>query len=187
MEIKIGKQIWMTENLKTTHYQNGDIITNVTSAKSWSKLNSGARCTYKNKEDYNKIFGFLYNWYAVNDPRGLAPSGWRIPSNEDWKQLVDFLGGYWVAGAKLKAMDTWHWFRSDTIATNETGFSALSAGLRDGGSGYFRNVGKNSYFWSSTEASEDYAYFRGLFFFSHVIYHNYLNKQFGFSVRCIKN
>lgn len=101
--IAIGPQIWMAENLKTTKFRNGDPIPNITDVTAWENLTSGAYCYYRNDIVNITTFGMLYNWYAVNDSRNIAPTGWHVPSDAEWSTLRSWLGGVTVAGGKLKS------------------------------------------------------------------------------------
>lgn len=100
--VVIGKQTWLVEDLRVTHYRNGEAIPNVADSTQWTLLTSGAYCNYNNDSVLSKVYGKLYNWYAVNDRRGLAPKGWHIPTDEEWSTLVNYLGGESIAGAKLR-------------------------------------------------------------------------------------
>ncbi len=126
--VTIGTQVWMTRNLDVDHYRNGDPIPEVKSASLWKSLTTGAWCYFKNDKDSGVTYGKLYNWYAVNDPRGLAPVGWHIPSDAEWSTLSAYLGGDSIAGGKLKESGTSHWNIPNTGATNVSGFSALPGG-----------------------------------------------------------
>ncbi len=129
--IIIGNQTWMAEDLRTMHYRNGDAIPNVTEDSIWGGLEAGAYCNYNNTEDLDTIatYGRLYNWYAVNDTRGLAPKGWHVPDINDWLILIDYLGGDTIASKHLKEADDLHWVRYNE-ADNSSGFTALPAGSR---------------------------------------------------------
>ena len=181
----IGDQEWMAENLKVTRYRNGDDIEYVTDNDQWANLSTGAYCYYNNDANNSDTFGSLYNWYAVNDSRGLAPEGWRVPTDDEWQTLVDYLGGSSVAGGKMKEAGTAHWNSPNTGATNESGFTALPGGYRSGNGNFF-NLGNNGYFWSATEYSTYYAWSRELSYNYAQVY-RYYNKQHGFSVRCIRD
>ncbi|NCU33313.1 MAG: hypothetical protein EOM23_10400, partial [Candidatus Moranbacteria bacterium] len=153
--VTIGDQLWMAKNLNVDKFRNGDPIPHAQTAEEW--LHAGengqpAWCYYDNDPANGKIYGKLYNWYAVRDWRGLAPEGWRVPSDEDWEELIDLIGGEEGAGGKLKATDTTYWKSPNFGATNETGFTGLPGGGR-GGSGSFGGVGGYGNFWSSTEFS----------------------------------
>lgn len=184
--VTIGTQVWMAENLKTTRYNDGTLIPVVTDNLYWSRLTSGACRDYDNTPDSSRIYGKLYNWYAVNDARKLAPAGWHVPSDEEWVILLTYLGGENVAGGKLKETDTAHWASPNVGATNESGFTALPGGCRDfDGSFYF--IRQNGYFWSSSEWNTPSAYYRFMFYnAAHVAWLAYSKTQ-GLSVRCVKN
>ena len=128
--VRIGTQIWMTKNLDVDHYLNGDPIPQVTDPDEWANLTTGAWCYYKNDPAYGAIYGKIYNWYAINDPRGLAPSGYRIPTIEDWDLLINHLSGDKLAGGKLKETGTVHWEIPNLNASNSSGFTALPGGYR---------------------------------------------------------
>lgn len=147
----------MVKNLDVTSYSNGDPVPYVPDSAEWSTLKTGAWCYSNNLEESGKLYGRLYNWYAVNDPRGLAPSGWRIPTNDDWIELVGNLDGLLLAGGKLKAVSSL-WLPPNKGATNSSGFTALPAGGRRG-SGMFAGTGSYTAFWTATtdESREEYA------------------------------
>lgn len=195
--VTIGTQVWMAENLEVTHYRNGDAIPNVTDNVTWYNLTIGAYCEYNNDVNSVVTYGRLYNWYAATDSRNIAPAGWHVPSDAEWKQLEMYLGmsqadadlDGWRGtdeGGKLKETGTAHWSSPNAGATNESGFSGLPGGYRDSDASYIQ-LGFNVYFWSSTEGSSSYAWFRGLFYdYSSIArYNDY--KKYGFAVRCVKN
>ncbi|MDO9549310.1 MAG: FISUMP domain-containing protein, partial [Candidatus Marinimicrobia bacterium] len=184
--IKIGTQIWMAENLKVTHYRNGDAIPNVTDDTQWGDLTTEAYCNYDNDANNATTYGRLYNWYAVSDSRNIAPTGWHVPSDAEWQTLVDYLGGDAVAGGKMKEAGTMHWNSPNTGATNESGFSALPGGYRSI-IGQYNYVGYVGFWLSATEYSSSSAWYRHLsYYYSDVgRYGNY--KQDGFSVRCVRD
>jgi uncharacterized protein (TIGR02145 family) len=184
--VRIGDKWWMMENLKVTHYRNGDSIPNVTDNGTWQGLSTGAHCEYNCDPAYVGTYGRLYNWYAVVDSRNIAPAGWHVPSDEEWQTLVDSLGGSAVAGGKLKEVGTTHWNSPNAGATNESDFSALPGGYRDL-NGYFHNVGYTSPFWPSSEYSSSHAWYRSVNYDDSEVYHYYDNKHYGFSVRCVRD
>ncbi len=147
--VKIKTQIWMSENLNISTYRNGDSIPEVKNPAEWSKLATGAWCYYENNSENSAKYGKLYNWYAVNDSRGLAPAGFHVPSDDEWTQLVDNLGGY-GSGAKIKAKSGW---KQNKQASNATGFSGLPGGYRYS-VGPFLYIGNNGCFWSSTPSNK---------------------------------
>ena len=182
--VTIGTQEWIVENLNVEHYRNGDPIPQVTDADEWSKLTTGAWCFYENKTSNGKTYGKLYNWYAVNDPRGLAPKGWHIPSDAEWTKLTDYLGGGDVAGGKLKAETLWE--SPNESATNESGFTAFPGGFRRG-IGSFDGVGLYDCFWSSSEYDDYFALCRELDYDYSGVYSDHDVKVSGMSCRCVRN
>jgi len=128
-QVKIGKQTWMSENLDVDTFRNGDVIPQVTSDTDWNNATLNGRpawCYLYNDSDMGKLYGKLYNWFAVNDPRGLAPEGWHVASDSEWKTMVAALGGGKSASAKLKSKTGWD---ENRYGTNASGFSALPANL----------------------------------------------------------
>ncbi|MDD2889895.1 MAG: fibrobacter succinogenes major paralogous domain-containing protein [bacterium] len=183
--IKIGKQEWTAENLDVNHYRNGDSIPQVQDAEEWQNLNTGAWCYYENNAENGKTYGKLYNWYAVNDPRGLAPKGWHIPTDEDWTTLVDYLGNEDIAGGKMKETDTTHWLSSNTESTNKSGFSARPGGYRYS-DGVFSYIGYYGYWWSATGYNATKAGIRYIGYGRISCNHDDYNKKIGLSVRCVR-
>lgn len=180
-------QSWMTKNLDVATYRNGDPIPKVTDNAAWVALTTGAYCYYNNDSaTYAATYGKLYNWYAVNDPRGLAPEGWHIPTDFEWTTLENCLGGATVAGGAMKELGTTHWTTPNTGATNISGYSGLPAGYRDI-SGPFFNVGNLGYLWSSTQGSTTNAWTRNLNYNLGSIGRVNLNKPYGFTVRCLRD
>jgi uncharacterized protein (TIGR02145 family) len=179
--VKIGSQVWMAENLDVTTYRNGDTIPEVQDPKAWSNLKSGAWCYYGGDKKNGEKYGRLYNWYAVNDPRGLAPRGWHVPSDAEWKKLSTFLGGYIGTSPKLKSPKGWN---NAGNGTNETGFTALPGGTCS--VDLFSFEGSYGYWWTSTEFDSYSAWDRFLGYNNNNIGRGVGWKQFGNSVRCIK-
>ena len=194
--VKIGNQVWMAENLNVSHYRNGDSIPQVQDADKWVKLNTGAWCYYKNNNGNDQVYGKLYNWFTVNDTRGLAPEGWHIPTDKEWQELECFLGmslkdakkTSWRGsiGGKLKETGTAHWSTPNAGVTNESGFTALAGGYRSV-SGGFGGIGHVASFWSSSADYDENAWFRFLGCSETVVYRNGTNKRFGMSVRCVRD
>lgn len=194
--VTIGTQVWMKDNLKVSHYNNGDPIPNFTNNTVWSTLKTGAYCDYDNTTGNSTTYGKLYNWYAVTDNRKLCPTGWHVPnSTEWWTTLINYLGGPAIAGGKLKEVGTTHWKSPNTGATNESGFTALPGGISSGEDGIVSGViffiGKEGKWWTTSEAFEpSYGDIGGLITLS---YDNasttisYTKKSSGFSVRCLKD
>jgi uncharacterized protein (TIGR02145 family) len=185
--VTICSQIWMLNNLEVTTYRNGDPIPQVTDSIQWVNLTTGAWCWMDNDSaNYASNYGKLYNWYAVNDPRGLAPMGWHVPSDAEWTTLSTCLGGDAVAGGAMKETGTTHWASPNTLATNSSGFTGLPGGLRDDG-GAFSVVGGLGAWWSSTEGGTRGAWDRNLIYSLGSIGRGNDHKQDGFSVRCLRD
>ncbi|MBM2817042.1 MAG: hypothetical protein HW421_3804 [Ignavibacteria bacterium] len=188
--LTIGSQVWMLKNLNVDYYINGDSIPEVRDSIQWGdsiqrrKLKIGAWCYNKNDREIGQIYGKLYNWYAVNDPRGLAPPGWHVASDSDWIILTNYLGEISLVGGKLKETGTTHWNSPNAGATNESGFSALPGGYRNS-NGPFNTYGRYIYLWSSTENNSRSAWNREMLHDYPVIGRVSFVKEFGFSVRCV--
>lgn len=185
--VPIGTQEWLVENLKTTKYQDGTTIPNITAdGLSWSGLKTGAYCNYNNLESNVEVYGRLYNYYAIIDERKLCMKGWHIPDEDEISDLISFLEGESSAGGMLKEIGTTHWLTPNIGATNSSGFTALPGGGRIG-SGTFTNIGLKGYYWNSLEK---YA-FSNLFtlsFDSNSSIKTYGYKYSdGYSVRCVKD
>lgn len=185
--VKIGNQWWMAENLKVTHYRNGEAIPHVLSQYEWRGLDTGAYCYFDNDTDNISTYGLLYNWFAVDDSRNLAPPGWHVPTVADMAELMDYLGGEAVAGGKLKEAGTAHWNYPNTGADNSSGFTALPGGMR-AGDGYYDLRG-GAYFWTS----EENIFNNRLGFYNHLDLRNAtlgsgsFPKYNGFSIRLVKD
>jgi uncharacterized protein (TIGR02145 family) len=182
--VQIGTQVWMTENLNTNTFRNGDIIPEAKSAESWRRAGERgepAWCYYSNDHELGNKHGKLYNWYAVNDPRGLAPEGWRVSSIDDWHQLVTFLGGEDIVGNKLKNPNVW----IEQVGDGCIGFDGFPAGYRDE-SGIFYESGTSCRWWLTNESDLYTAYYRGLYRKQEALYLFTGDKDAGFSVRCLK-
>jgi uncharacterized protein (TIGR02145 family) len=184
--VTISNQTWMVANLNVNVFLNGDTIPEAKSVNDWisaSKNEQAAWCYYDNTISDGQSLGKLYNWYAVNDKRGLVPEGWRVPSKADFEQLVKNLGGEKLAGAKLKSISGWG---DKSNGTNESGFNAIPSGMRQFNGGY-SNETDYSYFWSSTDRPGDNAWYFGLSNKNSIAKTFFSQKGNGFSVRCIKN
>jgi uncharacterized protein (TIGR02145 family) len=200
--ILIGDQCWMAENLKTTTYQNGTPIPNIIDNTAWSNLVTGSYAWYNNDNSWKNIYGAIYNWYTVVDPNGLCPSGWHVPTNNDWTILTDFIGGTGsLNGTKLKscrqvnspaggACNTsihprWDQY-SNFYGTDNYGFSGFPAGFRHNG-GEYTNIGTSTYWWSSTQSTSSKAWIRGLGYYYGSVDVMDVDREYGFTVRCIKD
>jgi len=191
--VKIGDQWWMTENLKVTHYRNGDPIPNVTDEDGWVNLTSGAYCYYDNSDSLGQIFGALYNWYTVDDERSMAPEGWHVPTDREWEELAKYIscnnGGYsknrddWQSvGTHLKSTYGWE---NNRNGIDDYCFAGLPCGYRD--EGCFREIDRVLFLWSDYETHEQSAGIRYLFYHKSEFFRASINKLAGFSVRCIKD
>jgi uncharacterized protein (TIGR02145 family) len=184
--VKIGNQVWLAENLKVTHYRNGDPIPNVTQNSEWTYRSTGAFCAYNNQGSNAEIYGYLYNWHAVNDSRNIAPFGWHVPNVYEWRILGDYLGGDNVAGGKMKETGTSHWPYPNMEATNESGFTALPGGER-AYSGKFYMMGQEGYFCTSTITEFLQPYIRRLYWDSSELIDDITSVQRGHSIRCVRD
>jgi uncharacterized protein (TIGR02145 family) len=189
--VTIGTQVWMAENLRVTHYRNGNAIPFVPDSATWNyTLTYGAYCEYNNDINNVTTYGRLYNYYAANDSRGIAPAGWHIPSWAEWNTLSDWLNGDAVAGGKEKEAGYAHWMSPNTDATNSSSFTALPGGVRNNltpGWGY-HEMGATANFWTSTVDAGTLMHTITLYYTS-AYQGNVLgyNMAFGLSIRCVKN
>jgi len=183
--VKIGSQIWMTENLKTTKYNDGTAIPLVTDNAAWVNLTTPGYCWYNNDyTTYGAVYGALYNWYAVKTG-ALCPEGWHVPLEEEWTTLTTFLGGESVAGGMMKETGTAHWISPNTGATNESGFTGLPGGYRSHGGGFY-SIGVYGNWWSPGDHSAYLAFYLYLSPSTNVHW-SVDNKESGFSVRCLRD
>jgi len=184
--LTIGMQQWMDKNLDVATYRNGDLIPYVTDSTTWAALTTGAWCYYNNDPSNNCIYGKLYNFYAVEDPRGLAPIGWHVPTDGEFATLTTTLDGEWAAGGKMKVTGTTTWRSPNTSATNTSGWAGLPGGYRYN-NGSFYLVGINGYWWSSTTTGVNSAWYRNLNFNSARASRNSTDVTAGLSVRCVRD
>lgn len=184
--VLIGDQVWMSQDLRATKYNDGTDIPNITDNSDWINLTSGAYCWYENNESFKSLYGGLYNWHAVNTGK-LCPIGWHVPSNKEWITLIGYLGGEDVAGGKLKEAGYSHWLYPNTGATNKSGFTSLPSGDRIGQFGEFYNLLGYGIYWSTDEVSTTHAINRVSVFDDSNFRIGYDKKTAGFSVRCIKD
>lgn len=193
--IIIGTQEWMAENLKTTKFNNGTSIPNVTGNIEWYGLTTPGYCLYNNDAaTFKYVYGALYNWYAVNTGN-LCPADWHVPSDTEWSDLIKYIDPgstpgasteSFVAGGKMKETGTVLWTSPNNNATNETGFTAIPSGARSTNVA-FSQIGKSNYLWSSTEYDSDFSQLHVITNDVGFFYNIISDKEFGFSVRCIKN
>jgi uncharacterized protein (TIGR02145 family) len=188
--VKIGNQVWMAENLKTTKYNDGKTIPNVTKRKKWSNLTRGAWCYYDNNADNNEKYGKLYNWYAVskttNGNRNVCPTGWHVPSDAEWTVLTEYLGGEYCAGGKMQAVGTTSWKGSNTETTNTSLYTGLPGGYRNVNGNYV-DIGNVGVWWSSTEDYNGSAWTRHLYNSKGRAHRFNRIWRYGVSVRCMRD
>ena len=184
--IQIGSQVWMVENLNVDRFRNGDLIPEAGSKAAWKKAGKNKQpvwCYYDNDPNNGASYGKLYNWYAVNDSRGLAPKGYHVPSDAEWTVLTNYLGGENVAGKRLKSTTGWN---DQGNGTNSSGFSGLPGGNRYD-DGLFLYIGEYGYWWSSTEDGTVTAWYRNLAYNDGKANRFSYDKGEGFSVRCLRD
>jgi uncharacterized protein (TIGR02145 family) len=184
--VTIFSQDWLVENLKVTHYRNGDPISMVSGNTQWESQTTGAYCNYDNSEGNGTTYGRLYNWFAVNDSRKIAPTGWHVASDAEWTALTTNLGGADIAGGKLKEKGTTHWKSPNSGATNESGFTALPGGGRTY-DGTFDYIIWGGQWWTSTSQNVDDAWIRYLDYNTTDVYRWVDGKLYGRSVRCVRD
>ena len=195
--VQIGTQVWMAEDLKVTHYPNGDAIPNVTDNADWGNLEddntADAYCFYNNDNttDYGALYTYAAaigdNWVRDNvENQGVCPDGWHLPTDAEWTTLTDYLGGQIVAGGKMKEIGTTHWSSPNEGADNSSGFSALPSGNRTS-NGNFYHLGDSNYWWSATEDNSNNAYSRKPRYNNAEVIRGIVYKSCGFSVRCVRD
>mgnify|MGYP002630057058 CR=1 FL=1 len=184
--VAIGSQVWLKENLKTTHYNNGVPIPHVPGGISWSSLTTGARCYYDNDSIvFDSVYGVLYNWYAAKDINEICPTGWHVPTDAEWTAAETFLGGSFIAGGKMKEAGTAHWLPPNTGATNSSDFTGLPGGML-GLSYTFESLFENGLWWTSTTTGS-YAWSRYFWYLFAGVDRNPTPKTIALSIRCIKD
>jgi len=187
--VTIGTQQWLVENLHTTRYMDGTAITLVENAVAWAALGTEAYCWYDNDEaTYGDIYGTLYNWWAVDNAHGLAPTGWRVPTEADWVTLTTYLGGTANMGGILKEIGLAHWLTPNTGAIDTYGFTSLPAGARFY-TGTFDNITERNWLWSSTSVDANNANLRYIRYDTAAVpgAGTSSGKKYGMSVRCVRD
>jgi uncharacterized protein (TIGR02145 family) len=188
--VEIGNQIWMAENLKTSRYNDGTAIPNITDKAIWAALGSSACCDWGNDPSSSAIYGKLYNWYTLNitgnGGKNVCPAGWHVPADAEWTTLVTWSGGDGIAGDRLKESGTMHWFSPNTGATDEEGYAALPGGYRIV-NGNFSTIGWAGLWWSSTVYDGTSSWYYNMAYNLSSVNRSYVDKGFGISVRCLKD
>ena len=181
--VTIGTQCWMQSNLNVSKYRNGDIIPQVTDQTEWQNLTTGAWCYYENNSANGPVYGKLYNWYAVNDPRGIAPTGYHVASKQEWDDLITYLGGVGPAAAKLKSTTGWT-VVPNIVVTNSSGFTGLATGLRDIN---FGGVHDYANWWSTSQGISGGGWSIFIYAYQDSVQSSDWASWDGESVRCIKD
>ncbi|MCD4832152.1 MAG: hypothetical protein K8R31_00005 [Bacteroidales bacterium] len=200
--VKIGEQIWLAENLKTTHYANGIAISLVESTEMWDNVSNAdkAYCYYNNSSANGNTYGGLYTWAAVmnndansnvnlGDVQGICPDGWHVPSETEWNELIDYLsanGFFGVEGKALKSLSGWYSEENNGNGTDNYGFKALPAAWRNG-FGTFGDLGYKTQFWTASEFDNSQAWYRMIAYYNSYVYSYYRTKDCGMSIRCLKD
>ncbi|NBX80643.1 MAG: hypothetical protein EBQ94_09770, partial [Flavobacteriales bacterium] len=169
-------QEWMAENLKSKNFSNGDSIPYLQQNLSWQNTNSAAFSYYNSDQNLSSTFGNLYNWFTTIDERNVCPADWHVPTDLEWTDFSDYLGGNGVAGGKMKVQDTLFWKAPNLGATNESFFSALPGGCRyDGGN--FANIYSYANWWTGSQLDNQFSWFRSTYFDSDNLIKNYATKN----------
>lgn len=185
-DVTIATQTWTRCNASITTYNNGDVIPEVSDPTAWAGLTTGAWCHVNNDPTNEPIYGRLYNWYAINDPRGFAPPGYHVPTSVEWNLLINSQGGSAIAGGKLKESLYCHWYLPNTLATNLSGFTALPGGERVS-NGAFSAPGILGLWWSATPYNSADAESFKMVYNSTLVSTGHFTKKNGHSVRFIKD
>jgi len=186
--VRIGTQTWLAEDLKTTKYNNGVSIPLVTDNTQWASMSSAAFCWYENNPAYKEDYGALYNWYAAKVYH-LCPIGYHVPTIEEWSALINYLGGEYIAGAKLKDRERRFWLDYDDCEANEYGFKARPGGGRSPVDGHFGGIREEGT-WLSTTKSVYEDWIKGISIeddFCEIKHEILIKLNAGSSIRCIKN
>jgi uncharacterized protein (TIGR02145 family) len=194
--IEIGSQEWMAENLKVSHYRNGDLIQIVSDGAIWENLSTGATCWYDNDSiSYHCPYGKLYNWFAVVDNRNVCPTGWHLPTDAEWNTLIGHIDPTYLpnstyqsqtAGGEMKSTGIQYWLSPNSVASNASGFSGIPGGVRDP-LGSFLHLGVVGLWWSSTEPSPGFAWSRELGYALGVVARDGKDTRGALSVRCVRD
>ncbi len=189
--VSIGTQTWTVQNLKTTKYSNGDSIQYEAVDSVWGGLTSPAFSIYNNDTTYRNEYGNLYNFYTVVDSRNLCPSGWHVPSDNEWTILITFLGGDTIAGGKMKETGLTHWILPNTGEDNSSGLTVIPAGYRYSNNGFnhgaFHGLNGNGGIWTSTNTSDSSAIAKYFYPGSASVGQIDNRKSYGWSVRCVSD
>jgi len=182
---RFGALIWMTDNLRTTRYSTGAAIPRVEGDAQWAQLTTPAYCAFNNDDTNAPMFGLIYNQYAAAN-NNLCPTGWRVPSNEEWISLISMYGGNGSAGLALMESGGNNWDNWNT-ANNESGFRAVGGGSRTDNNGAFLGLRTRGYYWSRTAYDSQFAYPRMFHISSNSVWQSHTHRRTGMCVRCVKD
>jgi len=185
-EVKIGNQIWMAKNLDVTHFRNGDPIPEVKTDEEWANSFLGAKpawCYYGNDPANNEKYGKLYNWYALNDPRGIAPEGWHVSTGDEWDSLCETFGGPKKVCHDIMSVEGWS---KKVKINNSLGFGGVPSGIRFS-DGSFDDLGKQANWWVTDSYSTGFAYYRYIDSKNQKLTNEYTDKEAGMAIRCLKD
>jgi uncharacterized protein (TIGR02145 family) len=186
--VKIGTQEWTVQNLKVTHFQNGDVIFNVAEPYQWFSTTAPSYCYFDNDLSKVSVYGNLYNFYTAVDSRNVCPDGWHVPSKDEWTTLINYFGNQYIADARMREAGTAHWYHS-TGADNSSGFTFLPVGIRDAG-GYFYGMTYNGSIWTSTESTDINGiggWMASMYTDHSEVVINSYSKSNGAAIRCVKD
>jgi uncharacterized protein (TIGR02145 family) len=182
----IGTQVWLKQNLKVTHYNDGTPIPNIPDSVTWSSLTTGARCYYNNDSAaWNPVYGALYNGYTVNAVSNICPAGWHVSTDMEWQTAEAYLGVE-DAGGKMKEAGTVHWVSPNAGATNSSRFTGLPGGMR-GPKHSYQTIGENGLWWTSTPFNDEAIWSTYLWTMNTLVDHNPTPKYPGLSIRCVQD
>jgi uncharacterized protein (TIGR02145 family) len=185
--VVIGTQVWLRQNLRVTRFNDGTFIPLVTDSTEWTNTASGSRCYYNNDSAaYDTVYGALYNGYVINDISHICPAGWHVTTDAEWQEAESFLGGWDVAGGKMKETGTVHWITPNAGATNSSGFTGLPGGMRDLVN-IFSTLGENGLWWTTTAYNSSTLWTTYLWNMSTGVDHNPAPKNYGLSIRCVRD
>lgn len=186
--IHIGTLVWLTPNLRTTHYSNGVPVPMITDSVLWAHTNSGARCYYDNDSAmYDSVYGALYNYFVITDTNKICPTGWRVPTNNEWLATEVDVGGLDIAGGEMKEAGTAHWMSPNVGATNHSGFTGLPGGAMDPYTSTYTWLRENGLWWTATSYSGSMAWSTYMWYMSTSVDHNPVSKKAGMSIRCVQD
>lgn len=186
--VKIGSQIWTTQNLKVIRYRNGNTIPNIPDVDVWKNLTIGSYCSFLNNTASATTYGLLYNYYAITDTRQICPEGWHVPTKEEWQTLIDYLGGDNLASSKVRASGLEYWEHDK--GTNSSGFNALGGSWRGDDGVFYYSLGSGAYWWTNAVFTSIYPFYSYLYSEPNIIrtgYGPYMENRAGLSVRCVKD